>query len=607
MLNATLPRAHRPHRRPAAGQRRHGPDHPRAFPEGHHARRAWASTSSPTGATTPPAQPRPEFVLNRPDAAGAQVLVAGRNFGCGSSREHAVWALRDHGFRAVVGLSFADIFRSNALKNGAAAGAGSRPRSTPASSRRAGGRRSPSTWRRSASRCPTARSSASRSIPSRGTACSKGVDELAFLLAQEADIAAYESAEPVPRRSRPMTYEIAVLRGDGIGPEVIESALPCSAPACPCASTKGWSAAPPSTPPATRCPRRRSTLCKRSDAVLLGAVGGPKWDDAPVRAGGRPPAPAPGLGLFANLRPARYMGLPTPLREGLARQADIMVVRELSGGVYFGEPRGLTPTAAFNTWRQTAAEVERVAHVAFGLARGRRSNASPRWTRPTSSRPRACGVAWSPRWPRAIRTWTLEHRYVDAASFELLAAPAALRRGAHREPVRRHPERRGRPWWRDRSASCPRPPWARARRSTSRCTARRPTLAGRGVANPDGRHPERGHDARALARAAPTSPAPWRPRVAATLREVRTPDIGGTAAHRRVHRRRPAQPVLGALERRRRDEGGIGVGGLSRGRLGARRRQRSSAVRARTFVAFTMSSTPHHSSGWCASSRMPGP
>jgi 3-isopropylmalate/(R)-2-methylmalate dehydratase small subunit len=62
-------------------------------------------------------QPRPGFVLNRPEAQGAQVLVAGENFGCGSSREHAVWALRDHGFRAVVALSFADIFRSNALKN----------------------------------------------------------------------------------------------------------------------------------------------------------------------------------------------------------------------------------------------------------------------------------------------------------------------------------------------------------------------------------------------------------------------------------------------------------------------------------------------------------
>jgi 3-isopropylmalate/(R)-2-methylmalate dehydratase small subunit len=60
----------------------------------------------------------PVFALNRPEAAGAEVLVAGRNFGCGSSREHAVWALRDWGFRAVVAPSFADIFRANALKNG---------------------------------------------------------------------------------------------------------------------------------------------------------------------------------------------------------------------------------------------------------------------------------------------------------------------------------------------------------------------------------------------------------------------------------------------------------------------------------------------------------
>ena len=62
--------------------------------------------------------PRPEFPLNAPEAAGAQVLVAGPNFGCGSSREHAAWALVDCGFRAVVSASIADIFRSNALKNG---------------------------------------------------------------------------------------------------------------------------------------------------------------------------------------------------------------------------------------------------------------------------------------------------------------------------------------------------------------------------------------------------------------------------------------------------------------------------------------------------------
>ncbi|HLW25802.1 MAG TPA: 3-isopropylmalate dehydratase small subunit [Steroidobacteraceae bacterium] len=62
--------------------------------------------------------PNADFVLNRPEAAGAQVLVAGRNFGCGSSREHAAWALKDYGFRAVISTEIADIFRSNALKNG---------------------------------------------------------------------------------------------------------------------------------------------------------------------------------------------------------------------------------------------------------------------------------------------------------------------------------------------------------------------------------------------------------------------------------------------------------------------------------------------------------
>src|SRR5262245_52651248 len=62
--------------------------------------------------------PNPDFVLNRPESQGVQVLLAGDNFGCGSSREHAPWALTGFGFRAVISTSFADIFRNNALKNG---------------------------------------------------------------------------------------------------------------------------------------------------------------------------------------------------------------------------------------------------------------------------------------------------------------------------------------------------------------------------------------------------------------------------------------------------------------------------------------------------------
>ena len=62
--------------------------------------------------------PRPEFILNQPRGQGAQILLAGDNFGCGSSREHAPWALTQFGFRAVISTSFADIFKQNSLKNG---------------------------------------------------------------------------------------------------------------------------------------------------------------------------------------------------------------------------------------------------------------------------------------------------------------------------------------------------------------------------------------------------------------------------------------------------------------------------------------------------------
>src|SRR3954469_2829242 len=61
--------------------------------------------------------PKPDFLLNKPEAKGAEILLAGDNFGCGSSREHAPWALTQFGFRAVISTSFADIFKGNSLKN----------------------------------------------------------------------------------------------------------------------------------------------------------------------------------------------------------------------------------------------------------------------------------------------------------------------------------------------------------------------------------------------------------------------------------------------------------------------------------------------------------
>jgi len=136
--------------------------------------------------------PRPDFVLNRPEAAGSRILVAGDNFGCGSSREHAPWALLDYGFGAVISTRIADIFRSNALKNGLVpvvldAESHARLLSAPGAE------------------VAVDLESGTVTLPGGGTApfaidafartcLMNGLDELGFLLSQEPAIAAYEGA-----------------------------------------------------------------------------------------------------------------------------------------------------------------------------------------------------------------------------------------------------------------------------------------------------------------------------------------------------------------------------------------------------------------------------
>ena len=78
----------------------------------------WAQISFTTGVFDASGEENADFVLNKPSSEGCQILVAGRNFGCGSSREHAPWALLDYGLHAVISTEIADIFRSNSLKNG---------------------------------------------------------------------------------------------------------------------------------------------------------------------------------------------------------------------------------------------------------------------------------------------------------------------------------------------------------------------------------------------------------------------------------------------------------------------------------------------------------
>ncbi|HSB19183.1 MAG TPA: 3-isopropylmalate dehydratase small subunit [Anaeromyxobacteraceae bacterium] len=134
--------------------------------------------------------PRPEFALNRPEAAGCTVLVAGDNFGCGSSREHAPWALLDFGIRAVVSTSIADIFRSNALKNGLLPVV-----VDPETHRRLLAAPGQEVRIDLESRTLTLADGSSAAFPIDGfsrTCLLNGVDELGFLLSQEEAIAAFE-------------------------------------------------------------------------------------------------------------------------------------------------------------------------------------------------------------------------------------------------------------------------------------------------------------------------------------------------------------------------------------------------------------------------------
>jgi len=215
---------------------------------------------------------------------------------------------------------------------------------------------------------------------------------------------------------------IAVLPGDGIGPEVTAAAMRVLARLLPIECTEvpiGGAAIDACGDP---LPAQTLEICRRSDAVFLGAVGGPKWEGGKVRPEQGLLGLRQALGTYANLRPASDLGLPGPLREELVRGADLLVVRDLLGGVYFGQPRQEGEEEAFDTWRQTAEQTRRVARVAFEQARKRRGR--------VTSIDKANVLAASRLWRRTVIEVArehpdieLEHRYVDAAAFELIAAP----------------------------------------------------------------------------------------------------------------------------------------------------------------------------------------
>lgn len=172
--------------------------------------------------------------------------------------------------------------------------------------------------------------------------------------------------------------------------------------------------------------------CRGSDAILLGAVGGPKWDDpaATVR-------PEQGLlrlrkelDLFANLRPVRVypaLGNASPLRPHVIADVDLVIVRELTSGIYFGQPSGQRDTeagrAAVDTCEYSAYEIERLLRVAFDLAQRRRGK--------VTSVDKANVLATSRLWREVAHTVAreypdVEHEdlLVDAAAMHLLRRPA---------------------------------------------------------------------------------------------------------------------------------------------------------------------------------------
>jgi len=231
-----------------------------------------------------------------------------------------------------------------------------------------------------------------------------------------------------------MKLRLATLAGDGIGPEVTRQAMRVLHAVAAVTGLKVDVTEHPVGAAALRTtgvPLPDATLaaCLAADAVFLGAVGDPAFDN-------QPPALRPEAGLlqlrqalggFANLRPAvAFEPLldVTPLRPERVRGADILVVRELLGGLYFGEPRGYSADGeeAFNTLRYSKAEVERLAHVAFAQARQRR--------RLVTSVDKANVLEVSRLWREAVtrvgREYpdvTLKHMYVDAFAMRLATAP----------------------------------------------------------------------------------------------------------------------------------------------------------------------------------------
>ena len=318
---------------------------------------------------------RPGFELNQPQFAGARILLTGRNFGSGSSREHAVWALQDYGFDVVIAPSFGDIFRSNAAKVGLVVvqlpeeqvkelmesvdlDRGSELTvdlealtvthagwtADPVHVRRVDPLQAPERPRRHRpDPPPRSRDRRLRGLPRRPVGRRRLVTGTPHL-------------EVAPRGS-PMSH-VVVLPGDGIGPEVAAQAVRLL-DALGIDHSQHPFGGNAILDQGTPLPAETLAACREADAVLLAAVGLPELEGKPIRPEQGLLALRKELGVYANLRPARAPGI------------DIMIVRELVGGLYFGAKGTREDGTWFDTCEYSRPEVERIARRGFETAKAR--------------------------------------------------------------------------------------------------------------------------------------------------------------------------------------------------------------------------------------------
>jgi len=228
------------------------------------------------------------------------------------------------------------------------------------------------------------------------------------------------------------SYKLGVIKGDGIGPEIIDEAIKVLDSV---SVTQGFNlkyeemllggAAIDET--GVPLPEETIQGVKKCDAVLFGAIGGPKWDTLERHL--RPETGLLGLrkemGTFANLRPAMvYDELvnASSLKAAVIQGVDIMVVRELTGGLYFGQPRELGENKAYNTMVYTREEVKRIAIVAFDIAMKREKR--------LCSVDKANVLEVSQFWREIVEEVATEypevelsHMYVDNAAMQLIRDP----------------------------------------------------------------------------------------------------------------------------------------------------------------------------------------